>query len=429
MEEKYSIGRGVLLLIIFALLSYIFTSMTVWTTDGKYLFVSRYLRINQHNRIISGENFAPDQYRFGSYYLVENLFKFLPIEWLDENSEELSRMLLSSDYWTEDKKGMIDSYFPVAEREKLVSDSEKVIEELVDSVTGKNILLNNALKAFASSLNWQVYLTDPATTALLIGERLPEDIKRAVELSSDENRILNGHITARFFFNILTLILLYGFCRVFSSPSESLLSTVIFQAIMPLTTMYFGWETFHGAALFIGGLLLIAKMGRFYLLCLLMALGSLFRPDHMIFLSLIYLLFNLESGLSWQKRAFILSKSLIAGAIPAVLTFVVSRFIFPDAEYSVDLIQFRYNMTYIWSWIYPMIFASIPLLFLREVKRCGFFRKTWFWVLPFIAMNFLIARTAEVRLFTPVIAFLAPLVGIGLQRFFPGRSIENTAIE
>ncbi|MFA6657558.1 MAG: hypothetical protein WCS38_09670 [Mesotoga sp.] len=429
MEEKYSIGRGVLLLIIFALLSYIFTSMTVWTTDGKYLFVSRYLRINQHNRIISGENFAPDQYRFGSYYLVENLFKFLPIEWLDENSEELSRMLLSRDYWTEEKKGMIDSYFPVAEREKLVSDGEKVIEELVDSVTGKNILLNNALKAFASSLNWQVYLTDPATTALLIGERLPEDIKRAVELSSDENRILNGHITARFFFNILTLILLYGFCRVFSSPSESLLSTVIFQAIMPLTTMYFGWETFHGAALFIGGLLLIAKRGRFYLLCLLMALGSLFRPDHMIFLSLIYLLFNLESGLSWQKRAFILSKSLIAGAIPAVLTFVVSRFIFPDAEYSVDLIQFRYNMTYIWSWIYPMIFASIPLLFLREVKRCGFFRKTWFWVLPFIAMNFLIARTAEVRLFTPVIAFLAPLIGIGLQRFFPGRSIENTAIE
>lgn len=429
MEEKYNIGRGVLLLIIFALLSYIFTSMTVWTTDGKYLFVSRYLRINQHNRIISGENFAPDQYRFGSYYLVENLFKFLPIEWLDENSEELSRMLLSRDYWTEEKKGMIDSYFPVAEREKLVSDGEKVIEELVDSVTGKNILLNNALKAFASSLNWQVYLTDPATTALLIGERLPEDIKRAVELSSDENRILNGHITARFFFNILTLILLYGFCRVFSSPSESLLSTVIFQAIMPLTTMYFGWETFHGAALFIGGLLLIAKRGRFYLLCLLMALGSLFRPDHMIFLSLIYLLFNLERGLSWQKRAFILSKSLIAGAIPAVLTFVVSRFIFPDAEYSVDLIQFRYNMTYIWSWIYPMIFASIPLLFLREVKRCGFFRKTWFWVIPFIAMNFLIARTAEVRLFTPVIAFLAPLVGIGLQRFFPGRSLENTAIE
>ncbi|HDP78862.1 MAG TPA: hypothetical protein ENN47_11940 [Mesotoga infera] len=429
MEEKYSIGRGVLLLIIFALLSYIFTSMTVWTTDGKYLFVSRYLRINQHNRVISGGNFAPDQYRFGSYYLVENLFKFIPIEWLDENSEELSRMLLSSDYWTEDKKGMIDSYFPLAEREKLVSDLEKVIEELVDSVTGKSPLLNNALKAFASSLNWQVYLTDPATTALLIGERLPEDIKRAVDLSSDENRILNGHITARFFFNILTLILLYGFCRVFSSPSESLLSTVVFQAIMPLTVMYFGWETFHAAALFVGGLLLIAKGGRFYLLCLLMALGSLFRADHMIFLALIYLLFNFNKDLSWSKRALILFKSLVAGVIPVSLTFVVSRFIYPDAEYSVDLIQIRYNMTYIWSWIYPMIFASIPLLFLREVKNYGFFRRTWFWILPFIAMNFLAARTAEVRLFTPVIAFFTPLVGIGLHRFFPGRSMENTSIE
>ncbi|MCB1223910.1 MAG: hypothetical protein KDK21_08265, partial [Mesotoga sp.] len=319
--------------------------------------------------------------------------------------------------------------FPLVEREKLVSDLEKVIEELVDSVTGKNLLFNNALKAFASSLNWQVYLTDPATTALLIGERLPEDIKSAVDLSSYENRILNGHITARFFFNVLTLLLLYNFCRLFSSPSESLLSTVVFQAIMPLTTMYFGWETFHAAALFIGGLLLIAKGGRFYLLCLLMVLGSLFRPDHMIFLSLIYLLFNFNKGLSWSKRALILSKSLIAGVIPAALTFVVSRFLYPNAEYSVDLIQLRYNITYIWSWIYPLIFASIPLLFLREVKRYSFFRKTWFWILPFIVMNFLVAKTAEVRLFTPVIVFFAPLIGIGLQRFFPGRSMENTAIE
>lgn len=429
MDKKFSMGRGVLLLIVFVLLSYIFTSMTVWTTDGKYLFVSRYLRINQHKRVLSGENFAPDQYRFGSYYLVENLFKFIPLEWLDENSEELSMMLLSGDYWTEEKKGMIDSYFPLVEREKLVSDLEKVIEELVDSVTGKNLLLNNALKAFASSLNWQVYLTDPATTALLIGERLPEDIKSAVDLSSYENRILNGHITARFFFNVLTLLLLYNFCRLFSSPSESLLSTVVFQAIMPLTTMYFGWETFHAAALFIGGLLLIAKGGRFYLLCLLMVLGSLFRPDHMIFLSLIYLLFNFNKGLSWSKRALILSKSLIAGVIPAALTFVVSRFLYPNAEYSVDLIQLRYNLTYIWSWIYPLIFASIPLLFLREVKRYSFFRKTWFWVLPFIVMNFLVAKTAEVRLLTPVIVFFAPLIGIGLQRFFPGRSMENTTIE
>jgi len=428
-DKKFSMGRGVLLLIVFVLLSYIFTSMTVWTTDGKYLFVSRYLRINQHKRVLSGENFAPDQYRFGSYYLVENLFKFIPLEWLDENSEELSMMLLSGDYWTEEKKGMIDSYFPLVEREKLVSDLEKVIEELVDSVTGKNLLLNNALKAFASSLNWQVYLTDPATTALLIGERLPEDIKSAVDLSSYENRILNGHITARFFFNVLTLLLLYNFCRLFSSPSESLLSTVVFQAIMPLTTMYFGWETFHAAALFIGGLLLIAKGGRFYLLCLLMVLGSLFRPDHMIFLSLIYLLFNFNKGLSWSKRALILSKSLIAGVIPAALTFVVSRFLYPNAEYSVDLIQLRYNLTYIWSWIYPLIFASIPLLFLREVKRYSFFRKTWFWVLPFIVMNFLVAKTAEVRLLTPVIVFFAPLIGIGLQRFFPGRSMENTTIE
>jgi len=428
-KDKRTIQRGIFLLIIFALLSYIFTSMTVWTTDGKYLLVSRYLRINQHDRVVSGENFAPDQYRFGSYYLVENFFKYFPIKWLDENSEELSSMLLSADYWTSEKKSMVDAYFPLDERESLVSDAEKAIAEFVDSVAGNSILLSNALKAMVAGLKWQEYITDPATAALLIGERLPEDVKAALDPSSEANRILNGHITARFFFNLLTLLLLYAFCRIFSSPVASLLSVVSFQAIMPLTTMYFGWETFHGLALFVGGLLVIARKGRFFHLCLLIMLGSLFRADHMVFLPLIYLLYNFRGDISGKIKLRLMLKSFIAGSIPVLLMYIFGTVLFPDAKYSVDLIQLGYNIGYFWSWIYPLVFLFIPLLFVREIRDIDFFKRTWFWVLPFVAMNFVVARTAEVRLFTPVLAFMTPLVGVGLLRLLASETIGSVEAE
>ncbi|HPM96136.1 MAG TPA: hypothetical protein PLM80_11285, partial [Mesotoga sp.] len=164
MSDRKKLSRRLLLLIVAAILSYIFTSMTVWSTDGKYLFLSRYLRINQHERAISGKNFAPDQYRFGSYYLVEYFFKYIPIPWLDENTAEVSKMLLSAGYWTDEARGMVDAYFPLQEREKIVSDLEVTINETIDGIAGKSILLQNALKAMVGGLNWQTYITEPAST-------------------------------------------------------------------------------------------------------------------------------------------------------------------------------------------------------------------------------------------------------------------------
>ncbi|HOY26606.1 MAG TPA: hypothetical protein PKU79_08605, partial [Mesotoga sp.] len=64
-------------------LSYIFTSMILWTTESRFLTVSRYSKVMRHREAIEGRSFAPDQYRFGSYYLVEYIFKHIPLRWYD----------------------------------------------------------------------------------------------------------------------------------------------------------------------------------------------------------------------------------------------------------------------------------------------------------------------------------------------------------
>lgn len=419
MNDRKKFSSVPLLLIVATILSYIFTSMTVWSTDGKYLFLSRYLRINQHERVISGENFAPDQYRFGSYYLVEYFFKYIPIPWLDENTSEVSKMLLSTEYWTDEARGMVEAYFPLQERERIVSDLEVTINEAIDRIAGKSILLQNALKAMVSSLNWQTYITEPASTLLLLGENLPDDLRVAVDLTSEDNRTLNGHITARFFFNILTILLLYAFGRHFLTPAMSLFSVLLFQSIMPLTTMYFGWETFHAAALFLAGLLLIIERRSFITLCMVILLGSTFRADHMVFLSLILFGFNYERYSGKAEKFLLYLKALATFAIPVVFTLLSSRLLYPQAKYSVDLVQLGYNLNYPWSWIFPLLFLSIPLIFYDSIGEEDFFRKTWFWIVPFVAMNFIVARPAEVRLLIPVLIYTIPIAVKGLSKFFP----------
>jgi hypothetical protein len=399
--------------------------MTVWNTDGKYLFLSRYLRINQHKRVIAGENFAPDQYRFGSYYLVEYLFKYIAIPWLDENSAEISSMMLSSESWNDEKRSMIDAYLPPADRSRIVADIDRAISEAIAGIS-PSPLLQNALKAMVGGLNWQTYITEPASTLLLLGENLPQDIRVAVDLASDENRLLNGHLTARFFFNILTLLLLYAFTRQFLSPGISLVSILLFQSIMPLTTMYFGWETFHAAALFLAGLLLIVRKRGYFQLCLLVLLGSTFRADHMVFLSLIFLTFFYGRRLSSAAKFVVLAKTAILFTIPIGFTLISSRLLFPEAVYSVNLFQWDYNAGYIWSWIYPLIFLSLPVIFSKDILRIEFFRKTWIWAIPFLLMNYVVARPAELRLFTPLFLYSLPFVVSGLSRFFQtAASVED----
>ncbi|MFO7882830.1 MAG: hypothetical protein R6U52_09875 [Kosmotogaceae bacterium] len=402
--------RMFLIVFLSLIFSYIFTSMTVWTTDGKYLFLSRYLRINQHKRILNGENFAPDQYRFGSYYLVEHFFKHIPIRWLDEYSAEIENMLLNEDYWTEEKKELVDAYFPENEREMLKNNLTQTMNQIASTLSGENPFLKNLILNYFESTNWEVYISEPSTTLLFIGNVLPEEVETAVKLDSENNRIINGHITSRFFFCFLTMIILYRFSRHFVSAKLAVISIFVFQSLLPFTTLYFGWETFIGTTLFLSGLICIIEKRTFVLLTLLVILGSTVRPDHMVFISIIYFLYYFKSTTERKSvMKFFINTSLLL-LIPVISIFIISVFIFPQADYVTDIFQLKYNLTYIWSWIYPLIFLALPILFFKGINSYYFFRKTWYWIIPFIFMNFLLAKTVEVRLFLPVIAYSIPFV-------------------
>ncbi|MFO7882829.1 MAG: hypothetical protein R6U52_09870, partial [Kosmotogaceae bacterium] len=54
------------------------------------------------------------------------------------------------------------------------------------------------------------------------------------------------------------------------------------------------------------------------------------------------------------------------------------------------------------------------ILFSYKIKQIVFYKKTWLWIIPFILVNFLVARTSEVRLFLPLLAYSIPFVINGI---------------
>ncbi|MFW6121291.1 MAG: hypothetical protein ACOC80_10405, partial [Petrotogales bacterium] len=232
----------------------------------------------------------------------------------------------------------------------------------------------------------------------------------SIQLNSEDNRILNGHITSRFFFCFLTMILLYRFCRNFVSVKLSIISMFVFQAFLPLTTMYFGWETFIGTTFFLGGLICIIEKRSLFLLLLITLFGSTARADHMVFISIIYFLFHFKSSMKKNQKVRIFLNSTISFSIPVISILIISLFLYPEANYVTDIIQLNYNIKYIWSWIYPLIFLTLPIIFYKGIMNYDFFKKSWYWIIPFIIMNFSMAKTVEVRIFLPAIVYSMPFI-------------------
>jgi hypothetical protein len=155
---------------------------------------------------------------------------------------------------------------------------------------------------------------------------------------------------------------------------------------------------------------------------MLVILGCTARTDHMFFVSIIYFLYNFDT-IKTKTKSFI-AKTGFLFAVPIIFTVIVSEIIYPKAEYYMDLFQYNYNITNSWTLIYPLIFLSLPILFSNKIKQIVFYKKTWLWIIPFILVNFLVARTSEVRLFLPLLAYSIPFIINGIvQDIF---KINNT---
>lgn len=395
-------------------LSYIFTSMILWTTESRFLTISRYSKVMRHREAIEGKSFAPDQYRFGSYYLVEYIFKHIPLRWYDVFNDIVAEGLDPTG-WSEGTEKSVELFFPEEDRAVIIKEIESTIDRIIDSFSPNNLLLRNMLKAAIDSFGWQEYINDIEKTTMLIGKNIPGEFKALIEKDSAESALVNGYVTFRFFFTATTLLLVFLLCAQFTDALTSLLGMSLFAALLPMVAQDFMQaETMLSATVFAGFLVALLKNKSYLLLLLLVLLGCTARTDQTLFAGVIYLLYKVPGAIKRRKWL-----SLLAGLslvfIPLVATLLLSEVIYAGSEYYLDFIQLEYNLNHPWAWIYPLIFLAIPLAFSPMIRNIDFFRKTWLWVPPFMVMNYLFARPAEVRLLLPVLIYSVPYVVAGVK--------------
>jgi hypothetical protein len=150
--------------------------MILWTTESRFLTISRYSKVMRHREAIDGKSFAPDQYRFGSYYLVEYIFKHIPLRWYDVFNDIVAEGLDPTG-WIEGTEKSVELFFPEEDRAVIIKEIESTIDRIIDSFSPNNLLLRNMLKAAIDSFGWQEYINDIEKTTMLIGKNIPENSK------------------------------------------------------------------------------------------------------------------------------------------------------------------------------------------------------------------------------------------------------------
>ncbi len=420
--QRNRILRGSVVLLFSVVLSYIFTSVIIWASDSRYIILSRYSRFKQHESAIKGETMAPDQYRFGSFYLVEYFFRFLPIKWHDN---QMSYDLLSKEGWDDDSRKTMEMVWPESARYELVNDIQDVISDVLDSFVGSNLLLKNMLTTAINSTKWPDYVIDVEKLALLVGEYIPEDILLFFNKDSYESSVVNGYFNMRFFFTIIVMVLIYLFCREFLDPFSSLAGVMFFSGMIPLAAQDFQQaETMCALTVFLLLLILIARRKSYLVIILCVVLGCTLRTDHMLFAALIYSFHEFPNLVKRRSLEGLLRIILLLG-LPLIATFILSSVVFPQAEYYVSLIQIDYNLGNVWSWIFPAVFMVIPLVFSGQIREMPFFASSWYWIVPFLVLNYIVGRPSEVRLLLPVLVYSIPFIIKGTKSLIGDKLPES----
>ena len=302
----------------------------------------------------------------------------------------------------------------------MIGEIQRVIDETLESFFPGNALVQNLLRGMIDGLQWQSYLTNFEETLPILGEMIPENIRNHLLEDSEEARLVNGYFTSRFFLFMILLTIIYFLCREFLKPFQAMCGVVLFAALVPFALQDFlQAETVLSLVLFSSMLLLTKRDGSRLVLFFVTILCCTARTDHALFGALIYgLMRGIESLRRRQWLRMLFSALLLI--IPVAATVLISCFLFPEAEYYVDLIQFEFNMTHIWSWIFPLILLLLPIVFFSQIKHVEFYRKTWPWIPMFVAANFVVGKTAEIRLFLPLVIYSIPLVIGGTIRSLEG---------
>ncbi len=411
--------RRMFLLVVIFIISAISGLMSLWLTEDSYSIASRLFTYYSHKDYYKGKGPAPNQYRYLPYLLVEKVFKHIPINWRNDSHRLLVRWLGRSDNKAEieETRRNYDAFIPMQERAEIAENIKDYMKKAIANYL-TNPIFTMVLSGFIEKLDFEKWIEDPAAFFSSIIDQLPEDFKAVFEEDSEISRIVNAYATFRFTFTFLSLVLLYIWLKKFLKDSEVIACIFIFGFFYLYSMRYFTQsEAPLALSFFLSILLLVYERRSWITIALLVAVGSFARSDHMLFATFIYALYNF----GWSLKDFFSKqtlKSVILISIPVSVTYLLVKFIFPNAHYYSKVWHIRENFSDPWMWIGFALFAAIPLFFADTIRRVDFFKRTYLWLIPFFVMNLCLARIAEVRLFLPAFVYLLPIVGMGMRFLF-----------
>jgi hypothetical protein len=225
----------------------------------------------------------------------------------------------------------------------MLTDIENFLREKLLQIT-KNSLIINAILTVLNNLGWRELVRDPFQALEQISKGLPSEIRDVFDNDSDLTKVVNGYATMRFTFTIFLLLIIYTWMNFFVREFTAYVSLFAYSIFLAFGYGDFAQQEFIVSLFFfVAGLILTYRRKPWWTMFLLVIGQCFVRTDHALFTAVIYSLFNL----SREKKKLLQQGVLVV--ITVLMTFVLSKVLFPKSEYYTSAAMIVENVQDPWA--------------------------------------------------------------------------------
>jgi hypothetical protein len=397
--------------------SYILTNVNNWIFYSRGGEFTKYTYVKMVQVTLIGKSFAPFQYRILQPLLVQFVFRHLAFPWRDDMGEIVERGFKTDDFTTtllSPKKSSIAKEIPSPQQfNKMVVDYlRNALVKLGVSPTYRFFFL-----LVAPTVNWYEKAQKFGSTTFRILDTLFPGFLNVDKPGTYEYSIVNGAITSEFIYLIVTMLFLFLILIRFVDYKYAFIGLILFAATLVLTFNVSAPESALAFMLVTIGFYMVVMDVNVGWLILLLTVGSFARADQMLFIGLIYLANHLFKEKAQREKL-----KIIYGIVLCVIPFAVMAFImlvlFPHAPNNYPLSNLMYNLTNPWSYVYVLSLFNVELLFMDELFRDPFYRRTLIALALFLLIDLIGGMVEEVRILIPAYIFMLPPTMKGIKKMF-----------
>ncbi len=421
-RSKWKFSLFVIVFIV--LFSYTLTSINSWTFYNRVGEFTEYTYVKMNQMTLIGKSFAPFQYRILQPLLVELVFRHIAIPWRDDMGETIEKGFKTDEALTtllNPTKSKVASILPSKDafnRNAVAYLRNSLIKLNVDPKYRFFFLL------VAPTVNWYEKVRTIGSTSFRVLDTLLPGFSNVDKSGTYEYSTVNGAITSEFIYTILTMFFLFLILRRFVDRKYAFIGLLMFSATLPLTFNVTAPESSLALMLVTIGFYMIVKDVRPGWILFLVTIGSFARADQMLFVALVYLLnqyFKEKARRELSKIWSGVAVCVIPFAVMAILMFVL----FPNTPDNYPLSNIIYNFTNPWAYVYVLTLFNVELLFLSELFKHSFYRKTVIALAIFLFIDLVGGMVEEVRILMPAYIYMLPATMMGLKKLFSEVSYEQ----